>query len=375
MNAVSSVPNTDLHIAFEQFNQISEQFTHAYQDLEFRFKQIKTELSDTKAKRLIELAEKEQLANRMHLLLMALPMGVMVINSEGVIQECNKSAVELLDTPLRGFHWPNIVEKLFPNTAQEDISHLYINGRNLHFTSKSISGSQDSLILINDVTDPVTHLDSVKRKERLAFLGNAIASIAHDIRTPLATSFLNLSNLDKKLKEGEHFDYIQEVEKVKFNLKNLENTINSMLLYAKGGVDTFELMNSKKFCELIATDLFEVFPKVTFTINAEEALKNKFIKINYNALMTSFRNLVVNSQAVCSSEVNITIKFMLSLDGFMDISISDDGPGIEEKIINKIFDPFFTTKKNGTGLGLSIVKLMLLSVLTRASFCCFWAPS
>ncbi len=356
MNAVSNLTNADLRTAFEQFNQISEQFTYAYQDLEGRFKQIKSELSDTKAKRLSELAEKEQLANRMQLLLMALPMGVMVIDSAGVIRECNKSSVELLDTQLHGKLWSDVIKKLFPKQSQTDISSIDINGRNIHFSSKSIAGSNDSLILINDVTDPVTHIDSVKRKERLAFLGNAIASIAHDIRTPLATSFLHLSNLNRKLKSHNHDGYIAVVDKVKNNLKTLENTINIMLIYAKGGADTFELMECKKCCELIASDLLEIFPGVTFDIQAQENLKNKCLKINFNAVMTSFRNLIANSQAVSQGDVVIKINFISDKDDFMKITIEDNGPGIDAETIDKIFDPFFTTKEvgEGTGLGLSI---------------------
>ena len=361
MNAVSSISNADLHLAFEQFNRISEQFTHAYEDLDGRFKQIKTELSDTKAKRLLELAEKEQLANRMHLLLMALPMGVMVVDKEGIIQESNNAAVELLGTPLQGQVWPSIVKKIFPNESQEDISNIFLDGKNLHFASKTISGSHDSLILINDVTDPVTHIESVKRKERLAFLGKAIASIAHDIRTPLAASFLNLSNLNKKFKSKDKSEYIKSVEKVKYNLKTLENTINSMLIYAKGGADTFEEINCKKCCELIARDLFEVFPSVSFTIHASEELNDKFVKINFDALMTSFRNLIANSQAVCLTELEIDIKFNLNNKNIMGVIVSDNGPGVEENVIEKIFDPFFTTRKNGTGLGLSIVKSIIES--------------
>ena len=361
MNAVTNLSNADLHLAFEQFNQISEQFTHAYQDLENRFKQIKSELSDTKAKRLIELAEKEQLANRMHLLLMALPMGVMVIDSEGVIRECNKSSTELLNTHLQGQVWSDVIGQLFPRNSQTDSSSLNINGRNLHFISKSIVGSKDSLVLINDVTDPITHIDSIKRKERLAFLGNAIASIAHDIRTPLATSFLYLSNLSKKLKSEDHSDYAHVVEKVRYNLKNLENTINSMLIYAKGGADTFELIECNKCCELIAKDLFEIFPRVTFTIHIQDNLKNKCVKINFNALMTSFRNLISNAQAVCKQDVAIKINFMYAKDDFMEISVIDNGPGIDEKTIESIFEPFFTSRKNGTGLGLSIVKSIIES--------------
>ncbi len=356
MSAVSNLSNADLHLAFEQFNQISEQFTHAYQDLEGRFKQIKSELSDTKTKRLQELAEKEQLANRMQLLLMALPMGVMVLDSEGVIRECNQASTKLLNTPLQGLVWSQVIKNLFPQQAQTDISSLYINGRNLHFSSKTIVGSKDSLVLINDVTDPVTHVDSVKRKERLAFLGNAIASIAHDIRTPLATSFLYLSNLNKKLTSEEN---TKIVEKIKYNLKTLENTINSMLLYAKGGADTFESMECKKCCELIASDLFEIFPKVTFSIHAQENLKNKYIKANFDALMTVFRNLISNSQAVCKGEVTIEINFLCDANDFMKITILDNGPGIDYENFEKIFEPFFTSRKNGTGLGLSIVKSII----------------
>ena len=294
-------------------------------------------------------------------LLMALPMGVMVIDSEGVIRECNQSSTELLDAQLHGKLWSDVIKQLFPEKSQTDISSIDINGRNIHFSSKSIAGSKDSLVLVNDVTDPVTHIDSVKRKERLAFLGNAIASIAHDIRTPLATSFLHLSNLKRKLKGQDHDDYERVVDKVRHNLKTLENTINSMLIYAKGGADTFELMECKKCCELIATDLFELFPNITFTIHAQEELKDKYVKINFNALITSFRNLIANSQAVSQQDIVIKINFIIDKDDLMKITIADNGPGIDEATIDKIFEPFFTARKNGTGLGLSIVKSIVES--------------
>ena len=367
MNALSNVTNADLHHAFEQFNSISEQFTHAYQDLDGRFKQIKAELSDTKSKRLLELAEKERLANRMHLLLMALPMGVLVLDKNGVIQECNKSASDLLHCELRGKLWSEVLANLFKKDIDQDISNINIHGRNIHFTSKSISDSNDSLILVNDVTDPVTHIDSVKRKERLAFLGNAIASIAHDIRTPLAASFLNLSNLDKKIRGDSTEECVRVIEKVRLNLKTLENTINSMLIYAKGGADTFELMNCKKCCELIAADLFEIFPSISFTIHADENLKNEFVKINFNALLTSFRNLIANSEAVCNTDIEIDIKFTLINKSKINIIIQDNGPGINKGEENKIFEPFYTTRKNGTGLGLSIVKSIIHSHMGEIS--------
>jgi signal transduction histidine kinase len=40
--------------------------------------------------------------------------------------------------------------------------------------------------------------------------------------------------------------------------------------------------------------------------------------------------------------------------GWIQLSVTDRGPGIPAKILPKVFDPFFTTKPNGTGLGLSV---------------------
>ena len=351
---MSAVPqNADLQVAFKQFNKISEQFTFAYRDLEKRFKQLKRELSDTKSKRLSELAEKEQLATRLHLLLSVLPMGVVVVDSNGVIVESNQAAEELLSHPLRDLEWSKVLHSVFPEHNQEDISQFSINGRNLHISSKTIPGSKDSLILINDVTDPIAHVDSVKRNERLAFLGKAIAAIAHDIRTPLATSFLQLSNLNKRLKAKGISDC--SIEKIAHSLKNLESTLNNMLTYAKGNADTYEAINCKEFTEIIARDMLNYFPNVALSVRSDKQLDEKYVKINIHAIITAVRNLITNARQVSADDKEINLDISVNLNNMLNIRVDDNGPGIEESIKEKIFEPFFSTKKNGTGLGLSIV--------------------
>lgn len=359
MNAAHQSTDSELHCAFQQFNKLSEQFTQAYHDLEHRFGQIKNELSDTKSKRLKELAEKEQLATRLHLLLSVLPMGVLVVSKSGHILEHNNAAEELLSVPLRNTTWTEVVELVFPKDSTFETSSICVNQRNLHISSQGVPNASDTLILINDVTEPLAHIDSLKRKERLAYLGNAIASIAHDIRTPLAASFLHLSNLDKNLKQND-FSTIA-TEKVRYSLKNLENTLNNMLAYAKGNADTFAAVDCKTFSEMVVKELLEYFPNTVLSMRSDENIHSKFIRVNTVAMITSLRNLITNAQQAGGSEVEVSIDISIEENQLLKIEVSDNGPGIKDEILDSIFEPFFTTKDNGTGLGLSIVKSIMES--------------
>ena len=78
-------------------------------------------------------------------------------------------------------------------------------------------------------------------------------------------------------------------------------------------------------------------------------------KCNPGQLKQVFMNILVNASHAIEKQGEITVKTWHD-DGHIYVSISDNGSGIPEKILNKIFDPFFTTKDVGcgTGLGLSL---------------------
>ena len=255
---------------------------------------------------------------------------------------------------LRGTKWSEILKVVFPDHEQKDFSQCNVNGSNLKICSKTIPGSKDTLILVSDVTDTIAHVDTIKREERLRFLGKAIASIAHDIRTPLAASFLQLTNLDKKLKEINIA--APSIEKINRSLKNLESTFNNMLMYAKGNADSYEPVNCKKFSEVLVADVLEYFPNVALSIRSDKELETKHIRINENAIINAIRNLITNAQQVSAEDFEVNLDISIGIDNMLNIRIDDNGPGIDDDIKKKIFEPFFTTKKNGTGLGLSIVK-------------------
>jgi signal transduction histidine kinase len=78
---------------------------------------------------------------------------------------------------------------------------------------------------------------------------------------------------------------------------------------------------------------------------------------NANQLQQVLMNLMMNAQqAMGGNPGKVTVTTRRRQDGFVEIIVADDGPGISEENQRRIFEPFFTTKPGGkgTGLGLSV---------------------
>ena len=79
-------------------------------------------------------------------------------------------------------------------------------------------------------------------------------------------------------------------------------------------------------------------------------------------LVRVFVNLLNNAVQACEDRPNARVEVSLrngSLDGYYEIVFEDNGPGVDEKNIEKLFTPKFTTKSSGSGLGLSICRSIL----------------
>jgi len=80
------------------------------------------------------------------------------------------------------------------------------------------------------------------------------------------------------------------------------------------------------------------------------------ITIDEFQLLQVFINLLINARDAVDVDGEIRIKSFLNDRNLAEVSIKDNGMGIDMENLDKIFDPFFTTKEpgSGTGLGLSI---------------------
>ena len=84
---------------------------------------------------------------------------------------------------------------------------------------------------------------------------------------------------------------------------------------------------------------------------------------NKAALAGALQNLIHN--ALVFTPVAAKIRLSACRDEFdaqwVDISVADNGPGIDKEHIKQIFEPFYTTRSHGTGLGLAVVKTVAQS--------------
>jgi len=352
--------------AFHLFNQVSEQLASTYLHLENRIGQLNEQLAAARSEKLVQLAEKELLANRLERLLDALPAGVLVIDGDGVVQQYNSKAMDLVGEPLTGCTWHHVIDRAFSSSGSCDEAALK-DGRIVSISTSPLGEEPGQIIMLRDVTETRVLQDMLHRHQRLSAMGEMSASLAHQIRTPLASSLLYLSHL--KQSQMTSYDYQRCVDKILSRLRHLDKLVNDMMVFAKGsqaGKDEIDISTMLKELQQI-TDPHVTANNCTLEIN--DACEGAMIQGNHNSLLSVLQNLVLNAvQAYAENNstprhgcIRISASQGRGTQGIKTIAllISDNGPGIPAEIQQKIFEPFFTTKPQGTGLGLSVVQAVV----------------
>ncbi|PRA17473.1 MULTISPECIES: sensor histidine kinase [Pseudomonas] len=340
-----------LEQAFSLFNQMSSQLTDSYSLLEARVSELKGELAVVSAQRMEELAEKERLANRLQNLLSLLPGGVIVIDEEGRVREANPAACDMLGLPLEGELWRHVITRCF--APREDDGHEISlkDGRRLSIATRSLDAEPGQLVLLNDLTETRHLQDQLARHERLSSLGRMVASLAHQIRTPLSAALIYASHLtDEQLPAATHQRF---AGRLKERLHELEHQVRDMLVFARGELPLTDRITPAELMQALqaaaATHVQEVQVRWQCDSHLGELLCNR------DTLVGSLLNLIEN--AIQASGPGARLKVHLyNREQNLRLCISDSGSGIEPAVLQRLGEPFFTTKTNGTGLGLTVVK-------------------
>jgi two-component system sensor histidine kinase FlrB len=340
-----------LEQAFSLFNQMSTQLSSSYSMLEARVTELKGQLALVSAQRMLELAEKERIANRLQSLLDLLPGGVIVIDGQGVVREANPVARNLLGQPLVGMLWRQVIARNF--APREDDGHEISlkDGRRLSIATRSLHAEPGQLVLLTDLTETRRLQDQLSRHERLSALGRMVASLAHQIRTPLSAALLYASHLTEQVLPAEQQQRF--AGRLKERLHELEHQVRDMLIFARGELPLPDRLPPKALFDALrsAAEPHVLGMQVRWQCDS----RNGELLCNRDTLVGTVLNLIENAIQAGGREARLKVH-LYRRGETVRLCISDDGPGIDRVTLARLGEPFFTTKTTGTGLGLAVVK-------------------
>lgn len=345
-----------LQDAFRIFNDLSESLTASYHELESQVRRLKDELAAARSERLRTLIEKERLADRLERLLEALPGGVVVLDGDGRVIEHNSAAVRLLGEPLAGLMWREVAERsLFAVTDNPHERRMKTGG----YVSLAVSSAGDGgqIILLTDVSEMRALQEIVDHQKRLTAMGEMVAGMAHQVRTPLSSAILYASHLRKPdLRQDQRLRFSA---KVLDRLRHLERQVNDMLTFARGGGIDIAPFPLDRLLRKLKDSVESLLAPVNVSLEIDDSAEVRLVVANEDALLSILMNLLANAVEALGGRGVIRLSVSQRGAGMLEFAVADTGPGIADSDLGRIFEPFFTTRASGTGLGLAVVDAVI----------------
>ena len=200
------------------------------------------------------------------------------------------------------------------------------------------------------------NIERLRKGERLYAAGQLSASLAHEIRNPLASISGAAGILGRGNASAENVQNCLEI--IDKESHRLNKLLTSFLDFARPRAPRFQL-----------TDLASVIASVANL--AEHANNVRNVRL-YQQIEESLPELECDPEQMKQVLINLTMNAIQAspidgavwLSGWSSfdrvyVSVRDEGCGIPAEQQDQIFDPFFTTKENGTGLGLAIASMIV----------------
>lgn len=319
--------------------------------LEGRVAALTMELAEASARRQQELEEKERLACQLQNLLDLLPGGIVVIDGHGFVREANPGAEDLLGSGLPGQLWRDVIARSFAPRRDDGHEVSLGDGRRVSIATRSLAGEPGQLVLLTDLTETRRLQDQLARHERLSSLGRMIASLAHQIRTPLSTAMLYASHLQEGGLPPERQQ--QFAGRLKDRLVELEHQVRDMLVFARGELPLSDRLAPR---ELLSALRVAGEPRLLGTavrwqcdVSAGELVCNR------DTLVGALLNLLENAAQAAVGPLRLKVH-LFRRESTLHIVVSDNGAGMPAQTLTRLGEPFFTTRSTGTGLGLAVVQ-------------------
>lgn len=217
------------------------------------------------------------------------------------------------------------------------------------------------VLVFRDVTEEYRIRDELQKMQQLESIGTLAGGIAHDFNNILAGIFGNIA-LAKQRTDKDHpgMKYLEQAE---ISANRAKNLTGQLLTFAKGGepikdqislgdliqeIAKFDLSGSK--IKLMFKQSSEIWTAEVDRAQIQQVISN--LVINAKQSMTEGGHLFIEVENYHHSGQHIS---ELKPGNYIQVTVRDEGTGIDQKSLPHIFDPYFSTKSTGRGLGLATV--------------------
>jgi PAS domain S-box-containing protein len=350
-----------LNEAFQTFTQASKSLESYYGKLSERVRYLTNELERKNSQLSRALLEIRDSREYLKAILQSIGEAMIVLDRDEKITMINRASEELLCLDSR-----DVIGKMF-NELDVEIddersgTKLTVKGRKYEIIfSRSVVSDPEGLVrgyvvLIKDITRLKELEQWNERNQRLISMGEMAAKIVHEIRSPLCSIELFSNMLSTDLKGTEHSEM---ADGISTGIRSLNNILTNMLFFAKPQKPSFTGIDIGSTVEESVKVLAPLMDVRGIRLHASTG--NESVCGDSELLKQVFMNIVLNAIQAMSGGGDLKVETGTT-DGYVTVSVIDDGEGITDENLEKIFDPFFSTKEKGTGLGLAIVHKIVQS--------------
>ena len=193
---------------------------------------------------------------------------------------------------------------------------------------------------------------------RLAALGHLTSGVAHEIKNPLNAIALRVELLRERLRDSDSPELDSEITIIAREVNRLDRVVKTFLDFARPVTVQFQRLD----LSMLAGDVAQLVQPQAVTQHIELIFKAPqepcWIRGDADLLRQAILNVVVNgidAMAGATAKSGALLAITLeAVEGNIELTVSDQGPGIPPDVKAKVFQLFFTTKDKGSGIGLAM---------------------
>jgi signal transduction histidine kinase len=192
---------------------------------------------------------------------------------------------------------------------------------------------------------------TLARTERLATAGEVSATLAHELRNPIAGVHVTLNNLRAELTDPA---LRERIDLVIAELQRITRLLNGLLQQSSHVPEVRRTVNVGAMVQELATLIrYQLPPQIRLVVDAPQELR---CRLPEDGVRQALLNLVLNAVEASQPAAGEVVLQVEQRERNVCFRVLDNGPGFPDDMLSGGVRPFVTSRESGTGLGLAIVK-------------------